>query len=49
MKPPVSRRLGDALSIAEEQGLLSGGRTVPSLRVEQAKKKSGYPIRLQAA
>jgi hypothetical protein len=41
------RRLGDALSIAEQQGLLSGGRTLvvrgrmPSLLVEQAKKKSG--------
>jgi hypothetical protein len=47
MKPPVSRRLGDALSIAEQQGLLRGGRTIvvrgrmPSLLVEQAKKKSG--------
>jgi hypothetical protein len=42
-----SRRLGDALSIAEQQGLLSGGRTLtvrgrmPSLLVEQAKKKTG--------
>jgi hypothetical protein len=42
-----SRRLGDALSIAEQQGLLSGGRTLivrgrmPSLLVEQAKRKSG--------
>ena len=41
------RRLGDALSIAEQQGLLSGGRTLivrgrmPSLLVERAKKKSG--------
>ena len=41
------RRLSDALSIADEQGLLSGGRTLivrgrmPSLLVEQAKKKSG--------
>ena len=41
------RRLGDALSIAEQQGLLNGGRTLvvrgrmPSLLVEQAKKKSG--------
>lgn len=41
------RRLGDALTIAEQQGLLSGGRTLivrgrmPSLLVEQAKKKSG--------
>ena len=48
LKPAVSRRrLGDALSIAEQQGLLSGGRTLvvrgrmPSLLVEQAKKKSG--------
>jgi hypothetical protein len=42
-----SRRLDDALSIAEQQGLLSGGRTLtvrgrmPSLLVEQAKKKTG--------
>src|SRR5580698_7505138 len=42
-----SRRIGDALSIAEQQGLLSGGRTLtirgrmPSLLVEQAKKKTG--------
>lgn len=48
LKPAVSdRRLGDALSIVEQQGLLSGGRTLvvrgrmPSLLVEQAKKKSG--------
>jgi hypothetical protein len=47
-KPSVrSRRLGDALSIAGEQGLLSGTRTLtvrgrmPSLLVEQAKKKTG--------
>ena len=47
-KPAVSgRRLGDALSIAEQQGLLRGGRTLvvrgrmPSLLVEQAKRKSG--------
>ena len=50
-KGPVAtasgRRLGDALSIAEQQGLLSGSRTLivrgrmPSLLVEQAKKKSG--------
>lgn len=47
-RPTVSgRRLGDALSIAEQQGLLSGGRTLivrgrmPSLLVERAKKKSG--------
>lgn len=47
-KPAASsRRLGDALSIAEQQGLLSGGRTLtvrgrmPSLLVEQAKKKTG--------
>lgn len=45
-KPAIgSRRLDDALSIAEQQGLLSGGRTLtvrgrmPSLLVEQAKKK----------
>jgi hypothetical protein len=42
-----SRRIGDALFIAEQQGLLSGGRTLtvrgrmPSLLVEQAKKKTG--------
>jgi len=42
-----SRRLDDALSIAKQQGLLSGGRTLtvrgrmPSLLVEQAKKKTG--------
>ena len=42
-----SRQLGDALSIAEQQGLLGGGRTLvvrgrmPSALVEQAKKKSG--------
>lgn len=42
-----SRRLGDALSIAEQQGLLSGGRTLtlrgrmPSQLVERAKKKTG--------
>jgi hypothetical protein len=48
LKPAVGgRRLGDALSIVEQQGLLSGGRTLvvrgrmPSLLVEQAKKKSG--------
>jgi hypothetical protein len=41
------RRLGDALSIAEQQGLLGGGRTLivrgrmPSLLVDQAKRKSG--------
>lgn len=47
-KPSASsRRLGDALSIAEEQGLLSGVRTLtvrgrmPSRLVEQAKKKTG--------
>jgi hypothetical protein len=47
-KPVVSsRRLDDALSIAGQQGLLSGGRTLtvrgrmPSLLVEQAKKKTG--------
>jgi hypothetical protein len=43
----TNRRIGDALSIAEEQGLLSGGRTLtvrgrmPSLLVERAKEKSG--------
>jgi len=43
----TSSRFGDALSIAEEQGLLSGGRTLtlrgrmPSLLVEQAKRKTG--------
>jgi hypothetical protein len=42
-----SRRLDDALSIAEQQGLLRGGRTLtlrgrmPLLLVEQAKKKTG--------
>ena len=42
-----SRRLNDALSIAGQQGLLSGGRTLtvrgrmPSLLVEKAKKKTG--------
>lgn len=42
-----SRRVGDALFIAEQQGLLRGGRTLtirgrmPSLLVEQAKKKTG--------
>ncbi len=47
-KPAVSsRRLDDALSIAEQQGLLTGGRTLtlrgrmPSRLVEQAKKKTG--------
>jgi hypothetical protein len=40
-------RIADALSIAEQQGLLSGGRTLtvrgrmPSLLVAQAKKKTG--------
>src|SRR5580698_1404570 len=43
----TSSRFGDALSIAEQQGLLSGGRTLtvrgrmPSLLVEQAKRKTG--------
>jgi hypothetical protein len=43
----TSRRLNDALSIAGQQGLLSGGRTLtvrgrmPSLLVERAKKKTG--------
>ena len=48
LKPAVSgRRLSEALSIAEQQGLLRGGRSLvvrgrmPSLLVEQAKKKSG--------
>ena len=42
-----NRRLDDALAIARQQGLLSGGRTLtvrgrmPSLLVEQAKKKAG--------
>jgi hypothetical protein len=47
-KPTVgNRRFGDALSIAEKQGLLSGARTLtvrgrmPLLLVEQAKKKTG--------
>ena len=47
-KPAASsRRLDDALSIAGQQGLLSGGRTLtvrgrmPSRLVEQAKKKTG--------
>jgi hypothetical protein len=47
-KPATSsRRIDDALSIAGQQGLLSGGRTLtvrgrmPSLLVEQAKKKTG--------
>jgi hypothetical protein len=47
-KPAASSgRLDDALSIARQQGLLSGGRTLtvrgrmPSLLVEQAKKKTG--------
>lgn len=46
-KPAASSRLRDAISIAEQQGLLRGGRTLvvrgrmPSLLVEQAKRKSG--------
>jgi hypothetical protein len=42
-----SSRYNDALSIAGQQGLLSGGRTltvrgrIPSLLVEQARKKTG--------
>ena len=46
-EPSVRGRVGDALSIAGLQGLLSGGRTLtvrgrmPSLLVEQAKKKTG--------
>jgi len=45
--PGVNRRVGDALTIAGQQGLLSGARTLtvrgrmPSLLVEQAKKKTG--------
>jgi hypothetical protein len=41
------RRLGDVLYLAEQQGLLRGGRTLtvrgrmPALLVEQAKKKTG--------
>lgn len=41
------RRIGDALSVAKEQGLLAGGRTLtirgrmPSLLIEQARKKTG--------
>ena len=47
MATASGRRLEEALSIAEEQGLLSGSRTLivrgrmPSLLVERAKKKSG--------
>ena len=50
VKNPVtasSRRIDDALLIAGQQGLLAGGRTLtlrgrmPSLLVEQAKKKTG--------
>ena len=43
----TSRQFVDALSIAEQQGLMRGGRTLtvrgrmPSLLVEQAKKKTG--------
>jgi len=47
-KPSLSsRRFRDAISIAEKQGLLGGARTLtvrgrmPSLLVEQAKKKTG--------
>ena len=47
-KPTVhSRRVDDALAIAGQQGLLSGGRTLtvrgrmPSSLVEQAKLKTG--------
>ncbi|MGH9561276.1 MAG: hypothetical protein ACRD3S_07460, partial [Terracidiphilus sp.] len=42
-----ARRFGELLSIAEQQGLLRGGRTLtvrgrmPPLLVEQAKKKTG--------
>ncbi len=44
---PGQSRIGDALAIVEEQGLLTGGRThtvrgrMPSLLVEQAKRKTG--------
>ncbi|MGD0737064.1 MAG: hypothetical protein ABR976_18175 [Terracidiphilus sp.] len=43
----INHRLHDALSIAQQQGLLTGARTLtvrgrmPSLLVEQAKKKTG--------
>lgn len=43
----ASSRIGDALLIAKEQGLLQGSRTLtvrgrmPSLLVERAKKKTG--------
>ena len=43
----IGRRIGDALAIAEQQGLLSGARTLTlrgrmtSQLVEQAKKKTG--------
>jgi len=47
-KPSLSsRRVGEVLSIAEQQGLLRGGRTLtvrgrmPSALVKQAKKKTG--------
>ena len=48
-RKPVVRttRFGDVLSIAEQQGLLSGGKTLvvrgrmPSALVAQAKKKTG--------
>jgi hypothetical protein len=46
-KPAANRRLDDALSIAGQQGLLSGARTLvvrgrmTSLLVEQAKRKTG--------
>jgi hypothetical protein len=46
-KQETGSRLDDALSIAEQQGLLRGGRTLtvrgrmPSALVEQAKKKTG--------
>lgn len=42
-----SRKIGDVLSIAEQQGLLAGARTLtirgrmPSLLIEQARKKTG--------
>jgi hypothetical protein len=46
-RPARSHRVGDALFIAEQQGLLAGTRSftvrgrMPSRLVEQAKKKTG--------
>lgn len=46
-QPGGQQRLADVLSIAEQQGLLRGGRTMtvrgrmPSALVEQAKRKTG--------